>query len=63
MSKVRYDRSRGEKYAVYRVKGKEPFGMSGEHNIEGRGVVLHEKPDDLGVNDENGDYIMYSSII
>ena len=33
-----------------------PFAMSGPRSIVGRGVVLHENPDDLGQAGVNGQY-------
>ncbi|XP_063686801.1 uncharacterized protein LOC134820365 [Bolinopsis microptera] len=48
-----YSQSNGAKIVRYTVK-EAPFEMTGLHGIIGKGVVLHDNPDDLGLSENNG---------
>ena len=51
-----YSQSNGAKFVRYTVK-EAPFEMTGLHGIIGKGVVLHDNPDDLGLSENNGNCV------
>ena len=51
-----YSQINGAKFVRYTVK-EAPFEMTGLHGIIGKGVVLHDNPDDLGLSENNGNCV------